>query len=80
MYLLHCRDPDSNDVPWVRIILRQMRLLDHIVDGNGLNDRLFSVLEVAPLAVSKYISFCLCLYFSFGDTYFNEIFEVLKWI
>ncbi|KAJ9576902.1 hypothetical protein L9F63_006520 [Diploptera punctata] len=52
-------DPDSNDVPWVRIILRQMRLLDRIVDGSSLNDRLFSVLETAPLDVQREIIFCL---------------------
>jgi hypothetical protein len=41
-----------DEVPWVRIILRQMRLLDYIVDGNTLNERLFAVLDVAPLPVS----------------------------
>jgi hypothetical protein len=46
-------DPDTvEEVPWVRVILRQMRLLDHIVDGNTLNERLFAVLDAAPLPVS----------------------------
>jgi hypothetical protein len=46
-------DPDTiEEVPWVQIILRQMRLLDHIVDGNILNERLFAVLDAAPLPVS----------------------------
>jgi len=37
-----------------------MRLLDCIVDGNILNERLFAVLDAAPLPVSsglKYIFF-----------------------
>jgi hypothetical protein len=47
-------DPDAaEDVPWIRIILQQMRLLDCIVDGNILNERLFAVLDAAPLAVSS---------------------------
>jgi hypothetical protein len=46
-------DPDTiEEVPWVQIILRQMRLLDHVVDGNTLNERLFAVLDAAPLPVS----------------------------
>lgn len=53
-------DPDTvEEVPWVRIILRQMRLLDHIVDGNTLNEHLFAVLDAAPLPVQQEIIFCL---------------------
>ncbi|KAJ4445373.1 hypothetical protein ANN_07178 [Periplaneta americana] len=45
-------DPDSTtDTPWIRIILRQMRQLEHIVDGKTLNGHLFEVLDAAPLAV-----------------------------
>ncbi|XP_069683781.1 Fanconi anemia group D2 protein isoform X2 [Periplaneta americana] len=53
-------DPDSTtDTPWIRIILRQMRQLEHIVDGKTLNGHLFEVLDAAPLAVQREIIFCL---------------------
>ncbi|PNF22433.1 hypothetical protein B7P43_G16287 [Cryptotermes secundus] len=36
-----------------------MRLLDRIVDGNTLNERLFALLVAAPLPVQQEIIFCL---------------------
>ncbi|KDR12150.1 Fanconi anemia group D2 protein isoform X3 [Zootermopsis nevadensis] len=51
-------DPDAAE-HWVRIILWQMRLLDCIVDGDTLNERLFSLLDAAPLPVQREIIFCL---------------------
>jgi len=59
-------DPDAaEDIPWIRIILRQMRLLDCIVDGNILNERLFAVLDAAPLPVSSSLKYVFFAVFTF---------------
>jgi len=47
-----------------------MRLLDCIVDGNILNERLFAVLDAAPLPVSsslKYIFFAVFTFLMKGE-------------
>jgi hypothetical protein len=41
-----------------------MRLLDCIVDGNILNERLFALLDAAPLPVSSILKYmCLSLFY-----------------
>jgi len=42
-----------------------MCLLDCIVDGNILNERLFAVLEAAPLPVSSSLKYVFFAFFTF---------------
>jgi hypothetical protein len=42
-----------------------MRLLDCIVDGNILNERLFAVLDAAPLPVSSSLKYTCFAFFTF---------------
>jgi hypothetical protein len=42
-----------------------MRLLDCIVVGNILNERLFAVLEAAPLSVSSSLKYVIFAFFTF---------------
>jgi hypothetical protein len=42
-----------------------MRLLDCIVDGNILNERLFAVLDAAPLPVSSSLKYIFFAVFTF---------------
>ncbi|XP_049839664.1 Fanconi anemia group D2 protein isoform X1 [Schistocerca gregaria] len=50
---------NEDEFPWARLILRQMRFLDNIVDPKFLSTQLAEVLDAAQTAVQREVIFCL---------------------